>query len=126
MPDNQNVHDAEREGGQLPGEQSQRGLGTREQELLVASSYVDIARVQVQRTLDVWEDFIRFLKWVLGFSLLVTLPSFLAVLFLTGWKDKTGFEVSDKVLMFLGGLTIGEVAGLITTCITGFKGPRSG
>jgi len=121
MADNQNVHDAEREGGQLPGEQSQRGLGTGEEELLVARSYVE----QVQRTLDVWEDFVRFLKWVLGFSLLVTLPSFLAVLFLTGWKDKTGFEVSDKVLMFLGGLTIGEVAGLITTSITGFRGPRS-
>jgi len=126
MPDNQNVHDEEEEGSQSPGEQTQWALGTREKQLLVAGSYVDITREQVQRTLDVWEDFLRFLKWALGFSLLVTLPSFLAVLFLTGWKDKTGFEVSDKVLMFLGGVTIGEVAGLITTCITGFRGPRSG
>lgn len=81
---------------------------------------IDIKREEVQRTLGMREGLLRFLKWAFGASLAVTLPAFLAALFLTGWKSKTGFEISDAILMFLGGLTIGQIAGLITTAITAF------
>ena len=87
---------------------------------------LEIKREEVQRTLSMREDLLRFLKWTFGLSLLVTAPSFLAVLFLVGWKEKTGFELSDTVIMFLGGVTMGEIAGLITAAITTFLGTSDG
>ena len=85
---------------------------------------IEIRREQVQRTLGMQEDLLKFLMWTFGLSLGVTLPAFLVALFLTGWKGKTGFEVSDKVLIALAGTTIAEAAGLITTFITSLRLPK--
>lgn len=76
------------------------------------------------RVLNMQEDLLRFLKYAQGIALAFTMPAFLIALFLNGF-EKTGFKISDTILMFLGGATITGIAGLITTAITTFlKPPR--
>lgn len=72
------------------------------------------AHSRMQRSL------ISLLGWTFALSQLVTVPAFLTALFLDGWTSKTGFEVSDSVIMFLEGVTVSATAGLITTAIRSF------
>lgn len=81
--------------------------------------------LQVGRVLDMQEKLLRFLIYSQGIALAFTLPAFLIALFLTGFED-IRFALSDKVLMFLGGVTITGIGGLITTAITTFLKPPRG
>jgi len=62
---------------------------------------------------------LRNLGWTFVLTQLVTVPAFLAVLFLDGFGT-WGFDLSDAVIMFVGGVTVSETAGLITVSITSF------
>ena len=92
------------------------------------TNYIDArAHWQVEysrRTLQMREGLLKFLMWAFGISLAVTLPTFVVVLVLDGWSARTGFDTSDKVIFFLGGINAVEVAALLTTAITSFLGAR--
>ena len=83
---------------------------------------IEIKREQVQRTLTMQEGLLTFLKWLFGIGFALTLPTFIVVLFLDGWRVG-GFDLSDKVLMMLGGVALGEIAGLMGTAIKTFLRP---
>ena len=53
-----------------------------------------------------------FLLCAFGFLLLATMGIF----FLQGFRVR-GFDLPTKVLLWLGGATIGEVAGLLVLCV---------
>jgi len=80
--------------------------------------------IQLDRVLTMQERLLGFLIWAQGISLAVTMPAFIVAVFLSGIEGN-GFKLSDKVLMFLGGVTITSIGSLITTAITTFlKQPK--
>lgn len=83
---------------------------------------LEIKREQVQRTLGMQEDLLRFLKWMFSIAFAVTLPTFIAAIFLDAWAVY-GFETSDKVLITLGAVTGSEIVALISTSIKTFLKP---
>jgi len=83
---------------------------------------IEIKQEQVQRTLTMQESLLSYLKWLFGISFALTLPTFIAVIFLNGWAVG-GFNLSDKVVIALGSVVGIEMVGLISTAIKTFLSP---
>ena len=80
---------------------------------------IEIRWERTQRTLRMQELLLYFLMGILGVSLVTTV----ALLILTGWKDKTGFDLPKEVLIAFITATVVELAGLLGVYINSLKFP---
>ena len=80
---------------------------------------IEIRWERTQRTLRMQERLLYFLMVILGVSLITTV----ALLILTGLKDKTGFDLPAEVLIAFITATIAELAGLLGVYFKSWKFP---
>jgi len=64
------------------------------------------------------KDLLTYLKCLFAIALGVTLLLLVVAVLLSGWSSKTGFAISDEIIKYLVGATVGEAAGLLGIAIT--------
>ena len=75
-----------------------------------------VLEVSTATDLQMRSRIVTFLLWAYGGSLATTFVVFV----LQGFSHATGFQLDRESLRWLGGATIGEIAGLLTITVSHF------
>ena len=84
---------------------------------------LDIIRERTERTLRMQERLLPLI-WLLGILLAVTVCATIVMAFLSGWSQKTGFNIASEVLIALITASIAETAGLLVVYFNSLKFPE--
>jgi hypothetical protein len=81
-----------------------------------------VLEVSTTSDLTMRSHIVTFLLWAYGGSLTVTF----AIFMLQGLSHATGFQLDRESLRWLGGATVGEIAGLLAITVKHFLGSKQG